>query len=195
MSDQLAAVRAAIEASVAAKQALLDDTELLSGLLEAVDVVTRCVTGGGKVLFFGNGGSAADATHLAAELVGRFKLDRAPLPALSLSDNASSMSAIGNDFGYEHTFSRQLHAFARAGDVAVGLSTSGTSPNVLAGLGAARDLGLHAIAFTGAGGGAMRDLADPCLRMPSEDTARIQECYMLLCHTLCELVEQRVFAP
>lgn len=189
----LAAVRGAVQASVAAKQALLDDDELLHDLLRGVELVTAAVAGGGKVVFFGNGGSAADATHLAAEFVGRFRFDRAPLPALSLTDNGSSISAIGNDFGYEHVFARQLQAFAQSGDVAIGLSTSGTSPNVVAGLQTARELGLQAIAFTGSGGGRMRELADPCLRMPSGDTARIQECYMLLCHTLCELVEERVF--
>ena len=193
MPDELERIRESVAGSVATKQALLDDTELLTELLVGVDAVASCVSAGGKVLFFGNGGSSADATHLAAEFVGRFRFDRAPLPALSLSDNASSVTAIGNDFGYEHTFSRQLRAFARPGDVAVGLSTSGTSAIVVEGLEAARDLGLRAIGFTGEGGGRMRDIADPCRRMPSSDTARFQECYMLLCHTLCELVEERVF--
>jgi D-sedoheptulose 7-phosphate isomerase len=148
---------------------------------------------GGKVLLFGNGGSAADATHLAAEFVGRFRYDRAPLPALSLSDNASSVSAIGNDYSYEEVFARQVQAFGRPGDVAIGITTSGTSANVVAGLATARDEGLYTAVLTGRSGGVVGDEADLCLRMPTDETARVQECYLLIGHVLCELVERSLF--
>lgn len=193
MSDDAALLREAVEASVAAKRALLDDGALLGGVSEAADLVEAALRAGGKVLLFGNGGSAADATHIAAELVGRFRLDRRPLPALSLTDNVSSVTAIANDFAYEQVFERQVRAFGASGDVAIGLSTSGGSANVAAGLRAAEELGLRRIAFTGARGGAVADAAELALRMPSDDTPRVQECYLLLCHSLCELVERRMF--
>ena len=186
-------IRERVQASIAAKQALLDGP-LLAETEEAARLVTEAIRSGAKVILFGNGGSAADATHLAAEFVGRFCIERDPMPALSLTDNGSSVSAIGNDFSYEETFARQIRAFGRPGDVAIGLSTSGTSPNVVRALEAAAELGLLTIAFTGRSGGTCVTSADLCLRMPSDDTARIQECYMLLGHAMCELVERNVFA-
>jgi D-sedoheptulose 7-phosphate isomerase len=191
MSEQL--VRQRFAESLAAKRALLDD-----GVVEQVTALAELVSGalrrGGKVIFFGNGGSAADATHLAAELVGRYLLEREPLPALSLTDNASSVSAIGNDYEYDETFARQLRGLGRPGDVAIGLSTSGTSGNVVRGLEAARAGGLHTAAVTGASGGELVAAADLCLCMPAEQTARVQECTMVVGHTLCELVERELFA-
>jgi D-sedoheptulose 7-phosphate isomerase len=185
-------VRSRIGESVAAKQALLEPPmpERVTALAELVVDVLR---DGGKVIFFGNGGSAADATHLAAELVGRFRMERAPLPALSLTDNVSSVSAIGNDYDYEEVFARQVAALGRPGDVAIALSTSGTSANVVAGLSAARQLGLRTVALTGEAGGGAGEEAELCLRMPVQDTARVQECTMLVGHTMCELVEQALF--
>jgi D-sedoheptulose 7-phosphate isomerase len=186
-------VRSRIGESIEAKQALLESPmpERVTALAE---LVVEAVRDGGKVLLFGNGGSAADATHLAAELVGRFRLERAPLPALSLTDNVSSLSAIGNDYAYEEVFARQIAGLGRPGDVAIGLSTSGTSANVVAGLSVARQLGLRTVALTGEAGGGAGEEAELCLRMPAQDTARVQECTMLVGHTVCELVEQALFA-
>jgi D-sedoheptulose 7-phosphate isomerase len=185
-------VRAAIEASIAVKQAMLTK-EHIEAVHEAADAMTEALRNGGKVIFCGNGGSAADATHLAAELVGKFLLDRDALPALSLTDNASSVSAIANDYSYEDVFARQLRGLAKRGDVLVALSTSGTSRNVVAAVRTAGEMGVRTIAFTGAGGGDLAGLADLCVRVPSDETARIQEGYMLLCHTACELVESSIF--
>jgi D-sedoheptulose 7-phosphate isomerase len=142
------------------------------------------------VLLFGNGGSAADATHIAAELVGRFLAERRAVPALSLSDNASAVTAIGNDYGYERVFARQVEAHAGPDGVALGISTSGTSANVLAGLAAARECGLATIGLTGADGGPMRGESDICIEVPSSATPRIQEAHTLVAHILCELVER-----
>jgi D-sedoheptulose 7-phosphate isomerase len=185
--------RSRIQESVAAHRALLEDDGVADEIAGLADRIVESLRDGGKVILFGNGGSAADATHLAAEFVGRFRFDRPPLPALSLSDNGSSVSGIGNDYGYEDVFARQLDALGSPGDVAIGISTSGTSPNVVAGLRTARSGGLHAVALTGAGGGDLRAEADQCLCMPSTETARIQECYMLAGHVVCELVEQTLF--
>lgn len=185
-------VRDSVAASIAVKQALLESdaielTERAAGLL------TDALRAGGKVVFCGNGGSAADASHLAAELVGRFQIERAPLPALSLGDNVSSLTAIGNDYDYAQVFARQLRGLARAGDVLVALSTSGSSANVLEAVRAAREMDVRTIGFTGEGGGELAALCDVCVRIPSDSTARIQEGYMLLCHTACELVERALF--
>jgi D-sedoheptulose 7-phosphate isomerase len=159
----------------------------------AADLIADRLRAGGKVLFCGNGGSAADATHLAAELVGRFYVDRAPLPALSLSDNASAVTCIANDYDFDEVFARQVRAHGRARDVLVALTTSGSSPNVLAAVAAAREVGLDVIALTGAAGDELAAASDLCLRAPSTDTPRIQEAHMLVGHTVCELVELSLF--
>ena len=187
-----AVARSRIEESLAAHRALLDGGTP-DGIAELADLIVEALRGGGKVILFGNGGSAADATHLAAEFVGRFRFDRSPLPALSLSDNGSSVSGIGNDYGYEDVFARQIAALGSPGDVAIGISTSGTSANVIEGMRAARAGGLRTVALTGAAGGRLDAEAEHCLRMPSAETARIQECYMLVGHLLCELVERSIF--
>jgi D-sedoheptulose 7-phosphate isomerase len=187
-----ATIRRRIVESAEAKRALLDDG-LVDQVAELAAVVTDALRRGNKVLFFGNGGSAADATHLAAEFVGRYLRDREPLNALSLTDNSSSVSGIGNDYAYDEVFSRQVRALGQAGDVAIGLSTSGRSRNVLEGLIEARQAGLHTAALTGAHGGELPGIAELCLRMPARETARIQECYMLVGHTVCELVEAAIF--
>ncbi|HEX2087168.1 MAG TPA: SIS domain-containing protein [Solirubrobacteraceae bacterium] len=185
-------VRDAVVASIETKQALLD-SDAIELAEHAAALLTDALRAGGKVIFCGNGGSAADATHLAAELVGRFQLDRAPLPALSLSDNASSLTAIGNDYDYAQTFARQLRGLGAAGDVLVALSTSGTSANVVEAVRTAAEIGVRTVAFTGAGGGDLALLAEVCVRVPSDSTARIQEGYMLLCHAACEQVERALF--
>jgi D-sedoheptulose 7-phosphate isomerase len=180
-----------IRESAATIEALLDPA-CLGAVAAAAELLSRGVRAGGKVLVFGNGGSAADATHIAAELVGRFLAERRALPAVSLSDNASAVTAIANDYGYERVFSRQVEAHAGDHDVALGLSTSGRSPNVVAGLAAARERGLSTIALTGADAGALRAQADVCIEVPSSATPRIQEAHTLVAHILCELIERDI---
>jgi D-sedoheptulose 7-phosphate isomerase len=156
--------------------------------------IVQTYVGGGQVLFFGNGGSAADAQHLAAEMCGRFLLDRRPLPALALADNNAATTAIANDYGYDQIFSRQVEAFGAPGDVAVGISTSGNSENVLRAVMVARDRGLTTVALTGTPGGRLAAAADVCISVPSNETPRIQEAHGLLGHVLCEIVESALFA-
>ncbi len=191
MSEDL--IRQRVEESIAVKQALLAG-EHVAFVVALADRMTQALRDGRKVFFAGNGGSAADATHLAAELVGKFRFDRAPLPALSLSDNASSVTAIGNDYDYAQTFARQLRGLGNEGDLLVALSTSGTSPNVVAAVEAAKELGIGTAGLTGQGGGRLAELCDICLRVPADETARIQEGYMVLAHTACELVEKSLFS-
>jgi D-sedoheptulose 7-phosphate isomerase len=192
VSEEL--VRARIRESVEAKQRLAEDVHVRF-VVECAELLSESLRRGGKVILCGNGGSAADATHLAAELLGRFKYDRRPLPALSLTDNTASITAIANDVGYERAFSRQVRGFGGEGDVLIALSTSGTSPNVVDALEAARSIGMRTVGMTGASGGRLAELCDLCLRVPSDDTARIQEGYMLAAHTVCELVERTLFPP
>lgn len=186
-------VRAEVMASIAVKQALLSDEKLLGQIKE---LVFRCVTSlrdGGKIIFAGNGGSFADAQHLSAEFVSRFKFDRAPLASLALGTNNSAISAIGNDYGYEQVFARELEAVAKSGDIFVGISTSGNSPNILAAAKKATTLGVGSFCLTGQTGGKLADISE-CLRMPSNDTARIQECHITIGHIVCGLVESQYFA-
>lgn len=181
-----------VQESIAVKQSLLGPA-LVDAVARLCDEVVDSVRAGGKVILFGNGGSAADATHIAAEFVGRFAFDRDPMPALSLSDNVSALTAIGNDYAYDLTFARQLRALGSAGDIAIGLSTSGSSPNVLNALRVAREKQMFSAAFTGAKGAEMAALADLAVMIPSAATARIQEGYMLSAHIICEVVEQTLF--
>jgi D-sedoheptulose 7-phosphate isomerase len=185
-------IRQRVHESIALKEAMLTE-EFVARLVGLADRLIASVRGGGKVILFGNGGSAADATHLAAEFVGRFAFDREPMPALSLSDNVSALTAIANDYDYQLTFARQVKALGTSGDVAIALSTSGSSANVLAGMRAAREQSMFTAAFTGARGMHMADLADLAIVVPSDLTARIQEGYMLCAHIMCELVEQELF--
>jgi len=164
----------------------------LGDMTAAADALVAAYTAGRKAIFFGNGGSAADAQHLAAEFVGRYLRERSPLPALALNANSSAVTAISNDYGYAEVFARQLQALAVAGDVAVGISTSGNSPNVIQALRAARKLGLFTIGLTGSSGGAMRNEVDVLIAAPSDETPRIQECHILIGHALCDAVEQAV---
>lgn len=151
--------------------------------------MTAALHRGGKILFCGNGGSAADSQHLAAEIVGRFRRERIGLPAIALTTDSSILTAIGNDYGFTCVFSRQVEALARPGDVLVGISTSGNSQNVVAALNQARSMGVVTVAFTGAGGGKMGQIADYLLAIPSSDTARIQEAHILAGHMLCDWLE------
>jgi D-sedoheptulose 7-phosphate isomerase len=185
-------LRQRIGDSLATTQALLD-AERLATAGALIDAVVDAVAAGRTVFFFGNGGSSADAQHLAAELLGRFYRDRTALPSVSLADNVAAVTAIANDYAYEEIFSRQLRGLGRPGDVAVGLTTSGNSMNVIRALEVARELGLLTVAFTGAGGGKAAEVADHVFRAPSTDTPRIQEAHQLVGHTLCEAVEARLF--
>jgi D-sedoheptulose 7-phosphate isomerase len=184
-----------IGASIAVQQNLLRDSALVSSIAGVSEILLNALKSGNKLLLFGNGGSAADAQHIAAEFVGRFAFDRPALPALALSVNTSCLTSIGNDYGFEQVFSRQLEALARPGDVAIGFSTSGNSPNVLNGISTAKKIGLHTIAFTGTPGGKLKQAADldHCLCAPSGETPRIQECHILIGHIVSELVEQELF--
>ncbi|MGC4069212.1 MAG: SIS domain-containing protein [Polyangiaceae bacterium] len=182
-----------LRASIALKQEVL--ASRLSEMECAARLLLEAYQGGNKALFFGNGGSAADAQHLAAEMEGRFILNRKPLPALALHTNASTMTALANDFSYDEVFARLLIAHGRPGDVAIGFSTSGTSKNVVAAAKVVRDLGLRFIAFTGENGAILAPFADVVIAVPSRDTARIQEVHILLGHVLCEYVERSLFAP
>lgn len=161
-------------------------------MLAVVDAIERAWSAGGKLVAFGNGGSAADAQHLAAELVGRYSRDRRPLAALALSADTSVLTAIANDTSYNRVFARQIEALGRRGDVALAISTSGTSRNVVAGLESARQLGLTTVALTGRDGGTVARLADVHVNVPETSTARVQEVHRTLLHVICELLEDGV---
>lgn len=170
-------------------------TEWLSGqrdlLASIADALSNTLDSGGKILWCGNGGSAADAQHFAAELVGRFQLDRRGLASLALTTDSSILTSIANDYGYEIIFKRQVEALAKPGDLLVGISTSGNSKNVVLALQAARNLGLRTVGFTGEGGGQIAALVDHLFAVPSRTTARIQEMHLLAGHLLCDAVERR----
>ena len=155
-----------------------------------VAIVAASLAAGGALLVCGNGGSAADAQHIAAELTGRFFRDRKPLRAMALHANSSSLTAIGNDYGYDEVFAREAAAHGREGDVLLAISTSGNSRNILRAIEVAREKPMSVVGLTGEGGGKMRDLCDVCFRVPSSSTPRIQECHILIGHTICELLER-----
>jgi D-sedoheptulose 7-phosphate isomerase len=178
--------------SIRVKQELLANEALIQEISQATDVIVAAIKQGNRVIFAGNGGSAADAQHLAAEFVSRFEFDRPGLPALSLSTDTSMITAIGNDYGYELLFLRQLQAQARPGDVFVGITTSGKSPNVLRAFEACKDLQVTSIALCGLGG-QLEDKVDHLLRAPSRHTPRIQECHILIGHMICAEVELQMF--
>lgn len=166
----------------------------LPAMVSAADALVSAYRTGHKALFFGNGGSAADAQHLAAEFIGRYLRERSPLPAVALAGNISATTAIANDYGYDHVFSRQLQALALPGDVAVAISTSGNSQSVIEAVLCARKIGLHTIGLTGASGGRLHGLVNTLIAVPSEETPRIQECHILVGHALCDAVEQAISA-
>ncbi len=163
---------------------------LAGEIAQAAQMIIEALGQGGKVAFCGNGGSAADAQHLASELVGRFQMERRALSALALTTDTSILTSVSNDFGYLHVFSKQVEALLKAGDVLVALTTSGNSPNCLQAVKAAQKRGVRTIAMTGAGGGAIADMVDLCLAVPAEQTARIQETHITIGHVLCELIEE-----
>ncbi len=165
---------------------------LATAVSSAVDLIYSSLAAGGKLLVAGNGGSAADAQHIAAELTGRFLRERRPFPAIALHANASALTAIGNDYGFEQVFARELSAHARPGDVLLAISTSGNSPNILRAIEAARESRVVVIGLTGGSGGRMRTACDLCLCVPSKTTARIQEMHITIGHTICELLDERL---
>ena len=185
-------LRKNIESSIEVHGRLLE--ACLPAMSVAADALIAAYRNGRKALFFGNGGSAADAQHLAAEFLGRYLRERRPLPALALHANTSAVTAIANDYGYEHVFSRQLQGLAAAGDVAVAISTSGNSKSVIEAVTIARQMGVYTIGLTGAVGGRMRELVDVLIAVPSNETPRIQECHILIGHALCDAVEQAIAA-
>ena len=174
------------------REFLKHNTEVLARVAE---VLLQAFRKGRTVFFFGNGGSAADAQHLAAEFVNRFRLDRRALPALALNVDTSVLTSIANDFGYDRVFARQIEAFGRPDDVAVGLSTSGASPNVIEGIRLARQQGLVTVGFSGGDGGALLRETDHCIVVPSKTTARVQEMHILAGHAICDIVEQEFVHP
>jgi D-sedoheptulose 7-phosphate isomerase len=185
------AIRALFDDSLHAQRVFL--SEHAADLERAVDLVAKALGGGHKLLLFGNGGSAADAQHIASEFVGRMTRDRRALPAIALTTDTSALTAISNDYGYDEVFARQVQALGRAGDVALALSTSGNSPNVLRAVSACRSLGMRVVGLTGGDGGALAGQVDVSLRVSaSRLSPRVQETHILVGHVLCELVERRV---
>jgi D-sedoheptulose 7-phosphate isomerase len=164
-------------------------------LVQAATMIAECLRVGGKLIAFGNGGSAADAQHLSAELVGRYRSDRRALAAIALTTDTSALTSIGNDLGFDHIFSRQLEAIGKPGDVVLAISTSGNSPNVLRAVGLAKTLGIATIGLTGRSGGRLCDCVDICLNVPSDSTPRIQEAHSLMIHILCGIVENAAVDP
>ncbi len=182
-----------IQQAIELKNRIISDKVLISRIHEASDLIVNAYRSGNKTLFCGNGGSAADAQHLAAELSGKFYLDRPPIHAEACHLNSSFMTAVSNDFGYEMVFARHIQAVGKRGDVLVGISTSGNSVNIINAMKEARDLGITCIAMTGETGGQMAQLADILINIPSADTPRIQEAHILIGHIICELVETELF--
>ena len=189
--DLLARVRASLDESARVKRALLESSG--QAIADAAEMVIEALVREGRVLVFGNGGSAADAQHFASELAGRFGRERPALPAIALTANSSDLTAIGNDYGFEQLFARLIQAHGRPGDVAVAISTSGNSPNVNAAVTEARARGLHTLGLIGKGGGKLAALVDLAVVVPSDSTPRIQESHAVICHVLCELVEEALF--
>jgi D-sedoheptulose 7-phosphate isomerase len=192
VSNNLEQIRTEVTASIAVKQALLADACLLAQIDLLSQTCLQALRCGGKIIFAGNGGSFADAQHLSAEFVSRFRFDRAPLASMALATNSSAISAISNDYGYEQVFSRELEAVARSFDVFIPITTSGNSPNVLKAIEVARRLELRTFCLTGETGGGAKELCE-CLSVPSRETARIQECHILVGHIICGLVENMYF--
>lgn len=179
--------------SIRVKQAFLQDSGRMSQLARVSAICIDTYRQDGKILIAGNGGSAADAQHFAGELVSRFYFDRPGLAAQALTTDTSILTAIGNDYGYERLFSRQVEANGRKGDLFIGISTSGNSPNIIAGIAAARQKGMRVVGLTGETGGKMADLCDECIRVPSGSTPRIQECHLIVEHIICACVEEAMF--
>lgn len=183
-----------IAASISVKQLLLNDDFLLANISRLTEAAVQSLRSGGKIIFAGNGGSFADAQHLSAEFISRFMFDRAPLASLVLGANNSAISAIGNDYGYDQVFARELEGISSSRDIFIPISTSGNSLNILVAAKRAHELGLSTFGFTGVGGGKLASICT-CICVPSDVTARIQECHIMLGHIFCGLVEDKYFKP
>jgi D-sedoheptulose 7-phosphate isomerase len=184
-------IRGAIRESIEVKSDLLN--QHVSTIADLSRLLIDAFRAGKKLVLFGNGGSAADAQHVAAELVNRFQMDRNPLPAIALTTDTSILTSVGNDLAFDELFSRQVRALVQRGDVAVGISTSGNSSNVINGIIAAKEKGAVTVGFTGRSGGRLKDLVDTCCHVSSESTARIQEAQITIWHALCEVIEREMF--
>lgn len=190
----LAAIQEQIKSSIETKELVLQDLVLQDQLQQMIAASLQALRNGGKIIFCGNGGSFADAQHLSAEFTSRFMFDRAPLPSLALGTNNSAISAIGNDYGYEFVFSRELQSIASSKDVFIAISTSGNSKNVIAAVNVANEKSIPTFLLTGSTGGKLKALCQNALCIPSTDTARIQECHIMLGHILCGIVEKQYFS-
>ncbi len=188
-------IKSIIEESVAVKKAILANEEMLKHIDEITNITVASLKNGGRVYFCGNGGSAADAQHLAAEFSGRFYLDRDALPAEALHCNTSYLTAVANDYSYDVIYARLVKGLAHKGDILVGLSTSGNSVNIVKAFETAREKGVVTVGFTGEGGGKMKGLSDYLFDVPSKNTPRIQESHIMIGHIFCQLAEERYFAP
>jgi D-sedoheptulose 7-phosphate isomerase len=185
-------IKAELEEGVRVKQRVIDEQVFV--LEEILQILLQTLRAGNKIILFGNGGSAADSQHIAAELISKFRRDRSALPAIALTTDTSILTSIANDFSFDYVFSRQIEGLGKKGDVALGISTSGNSQNVINALQSAKEMGMTTIAFTGAEGGALKDHVDICFHAPSQNTPRIQEVHIAVAHTLCELIEQELFS-
>ena len=187
-------VKTRVRAAFDLKRDVLDSDQLLQQIARVGSTMSAALSRGNQVILFGNGGSAADAQHISAELVGRFLKERRALPATALSVNPSIVTAISNDYSFDHVFARQVEAMGKPGDISIGISTSGNSTNVLKAFEAGREIGMYSVGMTGSDGGRMKDASDECICVPSTDTQRIQEVHILIGHILCEIVEQDLFS-
>jgi len=190
MTDRIKEI---ISESAEVKKQLLEDDILIKRVEEVVDLISTAFQNGRKVFFCGNGGSAADAQHLAAEFSGRFYINRKPLPAEALHCNSSYLTAVANDYHYDIIYARMVEAFATKGDILIGLSTSGNSPNIIKAFETARSKEVTTIGFTGIGGGDLKNISDFLFNVPSKNTPRIQESHIMIGHIICELVEKKLF--
>jgi D-sedoheptulose 7-phosphate isomerase len=190
MNEQIKSI---LQSSITVKNSILQNEGLLSVIEQVVEKIAIAFKNGNKVLFCGNGGSAADAQHLAAEFSGRFYSDRDPLPSEALHCNTSYLTAVANDYGYDFVYSRMVKGMGKPGDVLIGMSTSGNSTNITNALQTAREIGMITVGFTGEGGGKMKTLSDYLINVPSSDTPRIQESHITIGHIICQLVEERLF--
>jgi len=184
-------IESSLNESIRVKDELLSSS--VESIIQIANILVESFKAGRSLYLMGNGGSAADAQHISGELVGRFKMNRKPLPALALTTDTSVLTAIANDFGYDHCFERQVDAFVKEGDVVIGLSTSGNSESIISACQVAKGKGARTIAFTGEGGGRLKEHVDVCLEIPSTDTARIQECHITIGHILCSIIEKEIF--
>lgn len=185
-----ALINTSIQESIRVKETLR--TTMVPLIAQVADLIAKSITSGGKLILFGNGGSAGDAQHIAAELLGRFELERPAFPSIALTTNSSTLTAIGNDYGYDQIFSRQVQGLANAGDVVIGISTSGNSPNVLEGIRVAKEQGAATIGMTGEKGGQLAIECTHCFKVPSSNTARIQESHIMIGHLLCLIIERKL---